>query len=129
MKPKVWLSIGLVIAAAAGAYYWSDKKREAKRQAASPGERGLMLVEDNGCRACHQIGNSFRAPELEKLYGREVVLQDGSKVLADEEYIREAILEPSAKISAGYQAVMPSYKGLLSEQEVSEIIEFTKLPD
>lgn len=127
MKTKTWLSLslGLVLLAFIVTYFL-NKRAEEKRLAASPAERGWMLIEDNGCMACHQADNSFRAPVLKGLYGTEVVLQDGTKVIADAAYIREAILDPKARVSAGYQAIMPSYKGILSDQEVDEIIEATK---
>lgn len=130
MKPRTWIVLSfLFFVIASACIYLLNAANEAKRLAASPGERGLLLIDDNGCRACHQVGNSFRAPELEQLYGREITLQDGQKVIADAAYIREAILEPQAKISAGYQATMPSFKGLLTDAEIDEIIEATKLPE
>jgi cytochrome c oxidase subunit 2 len=53
-------------------------------------------------------------------------MSDGSKVVADDNYIRESILEPQAKVVAGFQPVMSTYKGLLSDDEITAIIEFIK---
>lgn len=121
----VIFSLFLLLMAGVSIYLWRASEN-AKFEAASPAERGWMLVDDRGCRSCHQADNGFRAPTLEGLYGREVTLSDGSKVIADEAYIRESLLDPKAKISAGYQAVMPSFDGVLSDQEISEIIEAMK---
>src|SRR5262249_55222918 len=67
-----------------------------------------------------------RAPVLEGLYGTEVSLQGGGTVLADETYLRESIMYPDAKIVAGYQPIMPSFKGLVNEEEVLQLIAFIK---
>jgi cytochrome c oxidase subunit 2 len=55
-----------------------------------------------------------------------VELADGRKVVADENYIRESILQPQAKIVKGFQPVMPSFQGQLTEEQISDIIEFIK---
>lgn len=127
MKTRTWIFLSLLfVIIASSSVYLLNSANEAKRLAASPAERGWMLIEDNGCQACHQPGNSFRAPKLDKLYGSEVTLMDGTKIIADEAYIRESLLEPRAKISAGFQPNMPSYKGLLNDIEMDEIIEAMK---
>ena len=63
------------------------------------------------CDSCHSADASARAPVLEGLYGRPVALSDGRVVTADENYIRESILYPSAKIVAGFENIMPTFKG------------------
>jgi cytochrome c oxidase subunit 2 len=76
------------------------------------------------CASCHsQEGNPHaRAPLLEGLFGRPVYLRDGRRVVADEEYIRESILDPGAKVVAGYEKIMPTFKGQISEEEVIAVI-------
>jgi cytochrome c oxidase subunit 2 len=60
------------------------------------------------------------------LYQANRELSDGSVVVADENYLRESIVYPKAKIVAGYQPVMPAYAGLLSDREISALIEYIK---
>ncbi len=67
-----------------------------------------------------------RASTLAGLYGSTVRLQDGSSVTADENYIRESILQPSAKIVAGYPPIMPIFQGQLSEEQVTDLVEYIK---
>lgn len=87
---------------------------------------GQELVETNGCRGCHQPGNMFRAPELEGLYGIERELADGSTVIADDAYLREAIWEPLAKVVKGYPANMPAYKEQITDLEMLDILAYLK---
>ncbi|HWP92822.1 MAG TPA: cytochrome c oxidase subunit II [Thermodesulfobacteriota bacterium] len=92
-----------------------------------PAEQGEKLYKERGCNACHSIdGTKLVGPSWKGLFGHEVTLQDGSTVTADENYIREAILEPGAQIVQGYQPVMPSFKGILSDQEISALIAYIK---
>ena len=85
-------------------------------------ESGAKLFNSLGCLTCH----AQRAPTMAGLYGSQVKLADGHTVTADEEYLREAILYPSAKITAGYQPLMPTYAGQLSEEQVFDLIEYIK---
>jgi cytochrome c oxidase subunit II len=63
---------------------------------------------------------------LKGIYGKPQPLNNGTTVIADDNYIRESILEPDAKIVAGYQPVMSTYKGRLSDDEITALIEFIK---
>lgn len=89
-------------------------------------DRGEIIANQNGCFACHSVdGSNLVGPTWLNLYGSEVELDDGSVVIADDEFIIESILEPNAKIVAGYPAnAMPQYS--LSEAELADIIEFIK---
>ncbi len=90
-------------------------------------ERGEKLYANRGCNACHSIdGSAGIAPTFKGVFGRMENLADGGAVRADENYLIESIYEPQAKVVAGYQPVMPSFKGILSESEVSDIIEYLK---
>jgi cytochrome c oxidase subunit 2 len=60
------------------------------------------------------------------LFGRPVKLSDGTTVIADEAYIRESVLYPSAKIVAGYQPIMPTYKGQVSEEQLLQLMAYIK---
>jgi cytochrome c oxidase subunit 2 len=90
---------------------------------ASGGER---LFRQLGCGGCHGVGATVRAPALQGLYGKPVPLSDGTIEIADERYLRDAILKPRAKIVAGYQALMPSYEGKISEDELVQVTAYLK---
>jgi cytochrome c oxidase subunit II len=88
----------------------------------SPAASGSKLFTTYGCSGCH----GQRAPTMANLYMSKVPLDDGRTVIADEDYLRESILLPAAKIVAGYQSIMPSYRGQLTEEQIFDIIEFIK---
>jgi cytochrome c oxidase subunit 2 len=92
-----------------------------------PAEAGEMLVQRNGCLQCHSVtGAPGIAPTFKDLYGHAVPLKDGGSVLADENYIRESIVDPMASIVAGYDPVMPTYAGKIKDKEIGYIIAFLK---
>jgi cytochrome c oxidase subunit 2 len=84
---------------------------------------GAKLYDQLACITCHGTG---KGPPFANLFGSKVKLADGSMVIADEDYIRESILEPSAKIVAGYQALMPTYKGQVTEEQVLQLIAYLR---
>jgi len=86
-------------------------------------EGGAELYQRFACVTCHGTG---RAPAFNGIYGRPVKLTSGQTVTADEAYLRESILEPSAKIVEGYSPIMPTFKGQLSEEEILQLIAFIK---
>jgi cytochrome c oxidase subunit II len=90
---------------------------------ASAGER---LFVDLACNTCHRPDSQGRGPVLDGLIGRAVTLQSGESIVADEAYVRESILNPSAKITSGYQPIMPTFQGLVTEEQVLQIIEYVK---
>jgi cytochrome c oxidase subunit 2 len=87
---------------------------------------GHQLFEQLGCATCHQGDSGSRGPSLVGLYNKEVGLADGSAVVADEAYLREAILNPQATVVAGYQPIMPTFKGLVSEEGLLQLITYIK---
>jgi cytochrome c oxidase subunit 2 len=89
-------------------------------------EAGARLFGDLACNTCHLAGSAGRGPILEGLFGKEVKLASGDTVVFDEAYIRESILNPQAKITAGYQPVMPTFQGLVSEEGLLQLIEHIK---
>ncbi len=92
-----------------------------------PVELGEQLVTRNACTTCHSSdGTVLQGPSYQGLFGSERVLESGETVIADENYIRESILEPNAKIVEGYQPVMPSYAGSLNDRQIDAIIEYIK---
>ena len=87
---------------------------------------GSKLFVSLACNTCHRADSQGRGPALEGLFGRTVRLQGGDTVTADEAYIRESILNPSAKITAGFQPIMPTFQGLVTEEQLLELIEYIK---
>jgi cytochrome c oxidase subunit 2 len=93
----------------------------------SPAQAGERLYRTRGCAQCHSLdGKAGTGPTFKALFGRQVLLDGGTTVVADEDYVRESILEPQAKIVAGFQPVMPTFKGRLKDQEITAIIEYLK---
>jgi cytochrome c oxidase subunit 2 len=92
----------------------------------SPVEAGRKLFVQYDCTSCHDSGRRQRCPTLGNLYGTQVSLNDGRKVLFDETYIRESILYPNAKIVAGYQPIMPTFRGQVTEEQILALIAYIK---
>jgi cytochrome c oxidase subunit 2 len=90
---------------------------------ASTGEK---LFADLACNTCHRPDAQGRGPVLEGLFGRAVSLQSGDTVTADEAYIRESILNPAAKVVAGFQPIMPTFQGLVTEEQLLALVEYVK---
>lgn len=87
---------------------------------------GAELFERFGCKTCHRQDTGPRGPALDGLYGRQVRLANGETIVADQEYIRESILNPNAKLVAGYQQLMPTYKNQLTQDQVNQLIEYVR---
>ncbi len=90
---------------------------------ASAGEK---LFADLACNTCHRPDSVGRGPVLNGLFGKTVTTQTGEMVMVDEAYIRESILNPGARIAAGYQPIMPTFQGLVAEDGLLELIEYVK---
>jgi cytochrome c oxidase subunit 2 len=91
-----------------------------------PAAAGEVVFDQQGCPSCHRGDASGSGPSLAGLFGRSVRLGDGTTVVADDEYIRESILDPGAKVVAGYQPIMPTYQGLLGEEAIMQLIAYIK---
>ena len=90
-------------------------------------EMGARLYKSKTCNACHSLnGAPVVGPTFKGLFGTEVELIGGTKVMADENYIRESIMDPMAKIVKGFPPAMPTYRGQLSDEEVNQLIAFIK---
>jgi cytochrome c oxidase subunit 2 len=89
-------------------------------------ESGGKLFNGMGCPSCHKPDGTGRCPSLVGLYGSTVHLAGGNTVVADEEYIRESILRPQAKIVAGYGTLMPTYQGQVTEEDMVRLVEYIK---
>src|SRR6185437_4374695 len=87
---------------------------------------GERLFASMGCNACHSGNAAARGPNLAGVYGSKVTLTDGSQVLVNDAYLRDAILNPSQHVTAGYAPIMPTYQGQISEDGLIDIVEFIK---
>ena len=93
----------------------------------SMAQQGERLFEQYGCSTCHQTEQQGRGPNLRGLYGSRVQLSDGRSILADDFFIRESILNPNAKVVAGYRPdVMPTFQGQVSEEQLLQLIVYIK---
>ena len=92
----------------------------------NPVSAGERLFTQFACVTCHLPNGTGRAPSLNGVFGANVLLADGSIVVADEAYIRESILQPKAKIVAGYQPVMPTFQGLVTEEQIMNLTAYIK---
>jgi cytochrome c oxidase subunit 2 len=88
--------------------------------------RGQRLFSDLACNTCHLDDGRGRGPSLVNKFGTSEALATGAAVAVDEAYLRESILTPQAKIVAGYQPLMPTFQGLVSEENVMALIEYVK---
>jgi cytochrome c oxidase subunit 2 len=93
---------------------------------ASPVAAGEKLFTSLGCATCHRKDSKGRGPVLDGLIGKQVELADGSKVTADAAYLRESIVNPNAKLVTGYQAIMPTFRGLVNEEGILALVEYIK---
>ncbi|MGE3342076.1 MAG: cytochrome c oxidase subunit II [Vicinamibacterales bacterium] len=87
---------------------------------------GETLFLNLACATCHKSDTSGRGPVLAGLFGSTVELQDGRRVVADENYLRESIMNPMAKIVRGYQPLMPTFQGTVSEENLLQLIAYIK---
>ena len=96
----------------------------------TPQEYGMFLYQGKGCETCHTLDGTRLAqggPSWKGLFGKMEKMSDGKEYKVDENYIRESIVNPGAKVVAGYENVMPTFQGLLREREIRALINFIKL--
>ncbi len=90
----------------------------------SPVEAGKKLFSELNCATCHRPDSQGRGPVLDGLAGGTVRLVGGATTTADEDYLRESILVPAAKVVDGYQPIMPTYQGQVSEEAVLQLLAY-----
>jgi len=95
-------------------------------QEGSLASAGGKLFQDLACNTCHRPDAQGRGPVLQNLFGQTVTLASGESVVVDEAYIRESILMPGGKLTAGFQPIMPTFQGLVSEEGILQLIEYVK---
>jgi cytochrome c oxidase subunit II len=91
-----------------------------------PRATGQELFTSLACITCHDAGDQQRGPSLTGVFGSEVKLATGSTVLADESYLRESILTPAAKLVEGYDPLMPTYQGQVTEEQLMSLVDYIK---
>jgi cytochrome c oxidase subunit 2 len=87
---------------------------------------GQKLFSELGCVTCHRSDTQGRGPNLVGVFGKPVLLEDGRTVTADENYVRESILEPGAKIVKGFKPVMPTFQGQVSDEQLNALVAYVK---
>jgi len=92
----------------------------------NPVSAGEKLFTSLACTTCHVGNGTGRGPSLNGVFGAKVLFADGSMAIADESYIRESILLPKAKIVAGFQPVMPTFQGLVTEEQIQNLTAYIK---
>lgn len=95
----------------------------------TPVASGAQLFQTFACDTCHRDAKDprpARAPQLAGLYGRDVAFADGGTAKADDTYLRESILNPAAKLVAGWQPIMPTFQGQVSEEQLAALLAYIK---
>jgi cytochrome c oxidase subunit 2 len=89
-------------------------------------QNGERLFASMGCNSCHSGNAAARGPSLAGVFGSRLTLTDGSQILVDDAYLRDAILNPSKHVTAGFAPIMPTYQGQMSEDGLIDLVEFIK---
>ena len=92
----------------------------------APSADGERLFAQYACNTCHKPAPGGRGPSLYGLYGSQVALADGGTAKADDAYLRESILMPSARMVQGYEPIMPAFQGQLSDEALQQLISYIK---
>ena len=87
---------------------------------------GETIFQQLGCPTCHRLDVQGRGPNLTGVFGKSVQLEDGRTVVADENYVRESILSPAAKVVSGFKPIMPTFQGLVSEEQLTALVAYIK---
>jgi len=96
------------------------------RSTSTPVTAGEQLFTQFQCNTCHKPDGSGRGPSLVGLYGKTVSLSDGRKMTVDENYLRESIVNSQAKVVQGFQPIMPAFQGLMTEEQLLQVIAYIK---
>ncbi|HYL91674.1 MAG TPA: cytochrome c oxidase subunit II [Alphaproteobacteria bacterium] len=115
--------IGEVVAMTQEDYAKWLAEGKAEGSMASQGEK---LFQQLGCITCHRPDSGARGPNLQGLFGRTVRLGDNRTVIADDNYIRESILSPNAKVVSGFEPIMPTFQGVVTEEGLIQLTEYIK---
>ncbi len=89
-------------------------------------QNGERLFASMGCNACHSGNAAARGPNLSGVYGSKLQLTNGSEALVNDAYLRDSILNPSQHVTAGFNPIMPTYQGQISEDGLIDLVEYIK---
>ncbi len=89
-------------------------------------DNGQAIFQQLGCSTCHRSDTQGRGPNLVGVFGKPVQLEDGRTVIADENYVRESIMSPAAKVVAGFKPIMPTFQGMVSEEQLNALVAYVK---
>ena len=93
----------------------------------TPEFNGKKLFNDMACNACHSVDGSLKlGPTIKSQYGKNIRHTDGSVVIIDDQYIRESLVDPLRYIAEGYTPIMPSYKPVLTDEDIENLIAYIK---
>ncbi len=93
----------------------------------TPEHKGQKLFIDMACNACHSVDGSLKlGPTIKSQYGKNIRHTDGSVVIIDDQYIRESLIDPLKYIAEVYTPIMPSYKPVLSDEDIENLISYIK---
>ena len=93
----------------------------------TPEEWGKIQYEQKGCQTCHNVdGTRSKGPTWKGIWGKPVKLNNGTSVTVDEAYVRESMLQPNAKVVEGFEPIMPTFQGLLRENEIRGLVAYIK---
>jgi cytochrome c oxidase subunit 2 len=93
----------------------------------TPVEMGRDLFQNKlGCASCHAGGPQQRGAQLEGIFGKEVKLVGGQTVIADDQYIRNSILNPASQVVEGFQPIMPTFKGQVNDEQLNSLVAYIK---
>ncbi len=87
---------------------------------------GEKIFAEMGCSTCHRSDQQGRGPNLQGVFGHPVELEDGRTVTADENYLRQCIVDPGSKRLKGFQPIMPTFQGLVNEEQVNALVAYIK---
>lgn len=105
---------------------WMEQKAEELMNMPLP-ELGKLLYVNKGCNTCHSVdGSRIQGPSFKGIWGETHQFDGGTSAVVDENYVRESVLQPAVKVRAGYEAIMPSFQGLLRERELQALAEYIK---
>jgi cytochrome c oxidase subunit 2 len=127
LGPALVVAVSVVASAGWLAACGSDGESSAPPvELSEAGERGAQIVEDQGCTSCHTTdGSRGTGPTWKDLAGSEVELTDGT-VVADDEYLRAAIVDPRSQVVKGFANIMPVYEGQMSDDELDDVIAYLR---
>ena len=92
----------------------------------SMAQMGLQLFARLGCDTCHLSNGTGAGPALQGRFGKQVTLRDGQTPVMDEAYVRQSILDPASLPLPNYRPVMPTFRGLVSEEQILQLIAYIK---